>query len=319
MRFKFYILIFIFCVLAGVDPAFAQRRGGAAAAANQATGTITVLTEPKATIWVDGVLRGETDESGKLVVKPVLRGTRKLKVRADGFKEVEKNLLPSQRGNVKIALIKTSNQAELAFQEAENAAGTDRVKAIQGYEKAIKLQPGFSEAYLGLARVLSTAGDTSGALEAIRNARRYRRIYPEASAVEGRIYNSMGEYDLAIDAFDRAVKEGRGFQPEAHTGLGLLFKEEAESANADNDKDDEKYYYTLAATHLEKAIDQLSGTEPVVYLFLGKIYEEMDDKKKAIAVYERFLRDMPDDDERSAVESFIDQLKKPDPLPQNQI
>ncbi len=313
MRQKFFVFVFIFSFLLAADNLYSQRRSSL----NQVTRTITVITEPKASIWVDGVLRGETDDSGKLEIKPVMRGTRKLRVRANGFKEVRRNLLPRQKGTVKVNLVKTNDQAVLAFQEAEKLMATSKTKAIESYERAIKLRPRFPQAYVGLARALSAMDAHEEALKMVKKARLYRRTYPEASAVEGRIYNEIGEYDKAIDSYDRAIREGRGFQPEAHTGLGLLFKDEAESAKADNDAEDEEYYYGLAAKSLEKAINQLSGTEAVVYLFLGKIYEETGDKKKAIAVYERFLRDMPDHEETSAVESFIVQLKKPEMTPQD--
>ncbi len=306
---KISIFIFVFCFVFVVNSLYAQNKKSSV---SQAARTIAVITEPNATVWIDGVKRGVTDESGKLIVKPVMAGMRKLRVRADGFKEIEKPLLPTQKGDVKIDLVKTNDPAELAYQEAEKMSGEDKNKAIELYEKAVKLRPNFPEAYVGLARVLSDTGNYDKALEAIKKAKKYRPIYPEATAVEGRIYKDIGEYDSAIDAFDRAVKEGKGFQPEAHTGIALLFKDEAESAKADNDLDDMKYYYGEAAKSFEKAIEQLSATEPVVYLFLGKIYEDMHDKKKAIAVYERFLRDMPDNEERTAVESFIVQLKKPD-------
>lgn len=305
---KFFVFIFVFCFLFAFENSYAQRsRRNASLSAR----TITVVTEPKAFVWVDGVRRGETDENGKLLVKPLMNGTRKLIVRADGFREVAKTITATQKGTVKITLIETNDQAELVFQEAEKVLSEDKNKAAELYEKAIRLRPKYEAAYIGLARALSSLGNHDEALKVISKARRVRPSFPEASAVEGRIYKSLGEYDKAIDSFDRAIKEGKGFQPEAHTGLALLFKEEAESARAENDIDDEKYFYEESAKSFEKAIEQLSATEPVVYLFLGKIYEDMGDKKKAIAVYKRFLRDMPDHGEVPAVESFIVQLNKP--------
>lgn len=299
---KVFVLIFVLIVLVGYSSAQVNRKAR----------TITVLTEPNAVLWIDGVRRGETDQKGKLVVKPVTSGTLKLRVRADGFKEVNKILRSTQKGVIKITLVKTNDPAELTFQEAEKMMFESKSKAVDLYKTALRLRPRFREANIGLARALSSLGNYKEALEAISKARKIHSVYPEASAVEGRIYKSMGEYDKAIASFDRAIREGKGFQPEAHTGLALLFKEEAESANADNDTEDEKYYYAEAAKSFEKAIAQLSGTEPVVYLFLGKIYEDTGNKKKAIAVYQRFLQDMPDHSEVPAVESFIYQLKQPE-------
>lgn len=307
MSQKICIFVFIAIFIFAVDSTLAQKSKSAKAAVR----TVTVVTEPKAKVWIDGIFRGKTGEDGKLLIKPVMPGTRKIRVRADGFKEVNKNLLSRQKGNVSIKLVKTNDKAELAFQEAEKMSSEDKNKAVELYKEAIRLRPKYADAQIGLARLFLGMGSYDEALEAITNARKIRPVFPEASAVEGRIYKEMSEYDKAIDSFDRAVKEGKGFQPEAHTGLALLFKEEAESAKAENDSEDEKYYYGEAAKSFEKAIEQLSATEPVVYLFLGKIYEDTGNKKKAIAVYERFLRDMPDHSEATAVESFIQQLKKP--------
>jgi tetratricopeptide (TPR) repeat protein len=276
--------------------------------AQRAVRTITVVTEPKAKVWIDDVLRGVTDESGKLVVKPVAPGVRRLRVRADGFKEVSRNLTAAEKGEVRVALVETTDEAELAFQKAE--AATDRTKAVELYRQAVKLRPKYAEAYLGLARALEGAGDYDGALAAIKNARRARPVYPEASAVEGRIYKDIGEEEKAIASFNRAIKEGGGFQPEAHTGLALLYKDSAYGAGSAGDLEEENRLYALAVAHFQKAIEQLSATEPIVYLLLGEIYEKQEKYKEAIKIYEKFLADFPDSEERTAVESFIVQARK---------
>jgi tetratricopeptide (TPR) repeat protein len=302
MQRKFFGLIFLFGLLFIFEHTLTA----------QTARSVTVVTEPKAVVWIDGVRRGETDESGKLIVKPVTAGERILRVRAYGFKQYEKPLAATADGDVKIALEKTNDAAELAFQEAEKVLAEDQVKALELYQKAVSLRPEYPEAQVALARLETDLGNYDEALDAIAAARKARSLYPEATAVEGRIYKELGEYNKAIDTFDRAIKEGKGFQPEAYTGLALLFKDEAESAAADNDIEDEKFFYAEAAKNFEKAIEQLSATESVVYLFLGKIYEDTGQKKKAIAVYEKFLRDMPEHEEVPAVKSFIIQLNKPD-------
>ena len=297
MRYRFILISFAISCTANI----VFINGQAAAR------TITVITEPGASVWIDDVLRGKTDESGKLVVKPVAAGIRKLRVRAAGFKEISQNLTAAQKGDVKIALVKTNDEAELAFQKAE--AETDKAKAVELYEKAAKLRPKYAEAFLGLARVLESQGDFDGALGAIKNARKARPIYPEASAVEGRIYKDAGEDEKAVASFNRAIKEGKGFQPEAHTGLALFYKEKASGAeNLGNAEENE--FYNQAIVHFQKAVEQLSATEPVVYMLLGEIYEKQKKYNEAIKIYEKFLRDFPESEERTAVESFIVQIKK---------
>src|SRR5689334_3798425 len=105
MRYRFTFLTIFLTVFTTVS-AFAQP--GRA---------ITVITEPNATVWVDDIRRGVTNENGKLVVKPLTAGARRIRVRASGYKEFSLALLPAQRGDVKVALTKTTDEAELAFQQ----------------------------------------------------------------------------------------------------------------------------------------------------------------------------------------------------------
>jgi tetratricopeptide (TPR) repeat protein len=288
----------------------AQPRG--AAPAQAATRSITIVSEPGAIVWLDDIRRGTTDESGKLVIKNAPGGIRKLRVRADGFKEVSQPLSAAQRGEIKIALVKSTDEAEIAFQQAEANVSVDREKSAELYRKAARLRPKFAEAQLGLARVLSAAGNNEEALQAIRDARKIRPIYAEASAVEGRIHVSEGDEDKAIASFRRAIKEGKGIQPEAHTGLGLLYKERADGFGANGDLEQEKVNYELAAAEFRKAIQQLSGAPDaeVVYQYLGVAYEKQQKYAEAIKIYEEFLRVFPDSAETSVVRSFIVQAQK---------
>lgn len=302
MRLKNYLPALIFCLVF-------------AAAAFGQTRTITVISEPNATVWLDELLRGKTDENGKLLIKPVTTGAHRIRVRADGFKEASQNLTAAQKGDVKIALVTTEDKAELAFQEAERMTLVDRDKAVAAYRKAIELRPKYAEAQLALARVLLAKSDYDGALAAIREARRARPAYAEASAVEGRIYIAVGDEGdeaRAIAAFKRAITEGRGIQPEAQTGLGLLYKEKAEAAGSESDYEAEEANYLIAAGYFKKAVAQLAGAPDAItiYQLLGLSYERMKKYPEAIAVYEEFLRVFPDANEAATVESFIVQLKK---------
>ncbi|MDQ3129697.1 MAG: tetratricopeptide repeat protein, partial [Acidobacteriota bacterium] len=286
------LILKIFCLIG----LFASMVSAQKPATTQATRTITVITEPNAIVWLDDLRRGTTDESGKLIIKPVTAGAHKLRVRADGFKEALQNLTAAQKGDVKIALVKTTDQAELTFQEAERLSTTDREKAIAAYRKAISLRPKYAEANLALARVLSASGDNEGALKAIAAARKARLNYAEASAVEGRIYVSEGDEKKAIATFKRAITEGKGIQPEAQTGLGLLYKEKAEASGSTGDFESEEANYMLAAGYFRKAVSQLAGAPDAItiYQFLGLAYEKMKKFDEAIAVYEEFLRVFPD-------------------------
>lgn len=297
--------------------AFSQPKRPVAAVATTAFRSIAVATQPDAIIWIDGVRYGTTDKAGKLEIKTVAAGAHTLRVRADGFKERSQPLTAVQRGEVKIDLVKTTDEAELAYQEAERMTGSDRDKSAEAYRKAIKIRPNYPEAYLGLGRVLSDAGDFDTALKAIVSARKLRPGYAEASAVEGRIQKENGEEAKAIAAFKRAITEGKGFQPEAFTGLGLLYKEKAEGLGGSGDFDGETANYNESAKTFRSALKQLSGAPDatVLYQLLGLVYERQKKYKDAIALYEEFLRIFPDSNDAAAVRSFIVQLKKDMPTP----
>lgn len=273
---------------------------------------LIVTSEPSAKVWVDGILFGRTGSDGKLRIAAPSKATHSLRVRADGFKEATRTILPSQSNEISVQLTKTSDPAELAYQEAERQSSRDRDKAIDSYRKAIRLRPGYVWAYIGLARVMSEASDPEGAAKAIRDLRKYSPRNAEASAIEGRTLKDAGEEEKAIAAFKRSITETKGFQPEAYTGLGLLYKERAEGYGGSGSFEQEAANYELSAGYLKTALKQLSGAPDaaVLYQLLGLVYERQKKYSEAIALYREFLSLFPDSNDAPAVSSFIDQLKK---------
>lgn len=274
--------------------------------------TITVASEPGAIVWIDDVRYGKTGTDGKITIRTVARGAHTIRARADGFKEASKTATAAQRGEVRVPLSRTEDKAELKYQEAERLSLIDRDKAADAYRQAIAMRPGYERAYIGLARILSEAGDTDGALAAIRDLRKTKPRNAEASAIEGRIRKDGGDEEKAIAAFRRAIAEGKGFQPEAYTGLGLLYKERAEGYGGEGDFVNEAANYNEAAKYLRIALKQLSGAPDasVLYQLIGLILERQKKYAEAIALYEEFLKFFPDSNDATAVQSFIVQLKK---------
>jgi tetratricopeptide (TPR) repeat protein len=306
-------LIFALCLCvlyqAAAAPARAQRkraapRPAAVAAAKPAAAvarTLTVVTEPNAVVWLDDLRRGATNEAGQLELAKVSPARHTLRVRARGFAERTLTLPPAHRGRVNVALVRTTDAAELAFQEAEElrekASDEDsRRRAVETYQRALKLRPRHLVARVGLARLLSDLGDFAGALEQLEAARDVRPAYAEASAVEGRVHRASGDDEAALEAYRRAAREGRGFQPEAHTGIGIILQEKGD--------------YAGAAASYRKAVAQLSDTEPVLYQLLGETLERQENYKEAVAAYEKYLELAPEGKLAPAVRSVIDQLRK---------
>ena len=281
--------------------AFAQRTRKPPTAASSSNKSITVHTEPKAIVWLDEVRRGVTDDTGNLALEKVSAGRHTLRVRASGFKERALALLPTQRGAIAVRLTRTTDEAELTFQQAEEAREKARDEesrraAVELYRRALKLRPEFPEAHVGLARVLLDLNEYKNALQEIADARADRPVYPEASAVEGRVYRYFSFWDDAIASFRRSIREAHGFQPEAHTGLALLLEEKGETENA--------------IPEFRTAIVQLSDSEPLLYQLLGAAYERLEKYKEAVEAYEKYLQLAPDGNLAPAVRSVIDQLRK---------
>lgn len=270
-------------------------------ATQAATKSIVVRTEPKASVWLDEVRRGVTDEAGKLALLKVSAGRHTLRVRASGFKESTIQIAPARRGTIEVKLVRTTDEAELLFQQAEEARESARDEearkaAAELYRRALGLRPRFAAAHLGLARALLELNDYNAALEEINAARAARPIYPEASAVEGRILRMAADTSAAIESFRRAIREGRGFQPEAHTGLALVLED--------------KGRYEEATEEFRAAILQLSDTEPVLYQLLGAAYEKLQKYKEAVGAYEKYLELAPEGTLAPAVRSILDQLRR---------
>jgi len=261
---------------------------------------LTITTEPNAIVWIDDVRRGTTDESGKLTLTKVTPGRHTVRVRASGFKEATASLLPARR-TLAVKLAPTTDEAELLFQKAEIAREQARDDAAREeaaglYREVLKVRPAYPAARVGLARVLLDLNKFKEARAEIDAARRARPVYPEASAVEGRIYREEAFTDDAIRSFRRAIREARGFQPEAHVGLARVLEDQGD--------------FAAAVVELRKALDQLSDSEPVIYQMLGAAYEKINKPKEAIAAYEKYLELAPNGSYAAAIRSILNQLKR---------
>ena len=261
---------------------------------------LTITTEPNAIVWIDEVRRGTTDASGKLTLAKLSPRRHTVRVRANSFKEATAVLLPGRR-TLTIKLVGTSDPAVLMFQRAEKAReeardDATRENAADLYREALKNSPANAAAHVGLARVLFDLNKFKEAHAEIDAARRSRPVYPEASAVEGRIYREEGFTDDAVRSFRRSIREANGFQPEAHVGLARVLEDKGDSA--------------AAILELRKALGQLDDSEPVIYQMLGAAYEKVNKPKDAVAAYEKYLQLAPNGSYAAAIRSILNQLKR---------
>lgn len=300
MKVRTQLLIVIALIGGCFAHVIAQRRTSTPQRTGSQTSSITIKTEPNAIIWIDEIRRGSTDASGQLVVSKLSTGGHRLRVRASKFKETSISLV-SVRGQMSVRLVRTTDEAELKFQQAEEAhdqAKDDEARkhAVDLYREALKLRPSYAAAHLGLARALLESNQNEKALAEIEAARRARPVYAEASAVEGRIYREMAFADDAAKSFQRAIREAKGFQPEAHVGLARVYEDRGQ--------------YETAASEYELAIKQLSDSEPVIYQLLGATYEKLEKYKEAVTAYEKYLQLAPNGNLAPAIRSIIDQVRR---------
>ena len=295
---SFLFALFLLLSISSVNLCFSQRRNNSQLSPHPSS--LTIQTEPNAIIWVDDVRRGVTDATGKLELSKISAGRHAVRVRAMGFKEVTVPLFAGRR-SLAVKPTRTTDQAELIFQQAEDARekakdNEARQKAAELYQQALRLRPTSPAAHVGLARVLLELNDYQKALAEIDAARRTRPAYAEASAVEGRINREAAFTDEAIRSFRRSIREAKGFQPEAHVGLARVLEEKGQ--------------YPEAIAEYRAAIAQLSDSEPVIYQLLGASYEKQQKYKEAVAAYQKYLELAPNGSLAPAIRSIIDQLRR---------
>ncbi len=295
------VFLFVFClVLFSFNQSQAQKKN--AGVTKPATSkTLIVKTQPNAIVWLDEVRRGYTDENGRIELKSMTNKSHELRVRAKGFRETTITIAPPFRNEVSVKLVQTTDESERLFQEAEEArekakVDDERDAAIELYRNSLKLRPNNSAAHVGIARLMMSLGEYEDALEEIKSARKLRPNYAEASVVEGRIYVKMYEEESAVASFQRAIREAKGYQPEALTAWAFIYEENVQ--------------YEEAAIQLKAALSQLYDTEPILYVKLGEYYEKLDRFKEAITAYEKYLAVAPNGEQATAIRSFIDQLKR---------
>src|SRR5215213_3616383 len=141
-----------------VLPASAQARGAKRTPAPAATTgrVLNLSTQSGAVVWVDEVRRGAADAGGKLSLK-LTPGRHSLRVRAKGYAERTLALLPTQRGALPVVLTETTDEAELFFQQAEEAREKgNNAEAVELYRQALGKRARYAAAHLGLARSLES-------------------------------------------------------------------------------------------------------------------------------------------------------------------
>lgn len=149
--------------------------------------------------------------------------------RAQGRDELADSILAQ-------ALEIDANVAELHYlqgQQLKNEPGRLR-DALQSFERAVQLRPGYAEARMALGVQLLAGGNYADALSHFEAAERLVPTLPAVYVNLGDAYRALERWTDAQAAYRRAL-ELQSKLPEAHFGLGLLYL----SAGADFPGNDE--------------------------------------------------------------------------------
>ncbi|MBI2901175.1 MAG: tetratricopeptide repeat protein [Planctomycetes bacterium] len=107
-----------------------------------------------------------------------------------------------------------------------------RAEALEGYEKALEVEPGYAKALFRMAHTMDLRGDDARALELYEQLRKLRPCHLHAMINLGTIYEDRGDYDRAADCY-RAVLE---YYPN-HARARLYLKDAVASQSMFYDED----------------------------------------------------------------------------------
>jgi len=117
---------------------------------------------------------------------------------------------------------KRNESAKSLMAEGDKAAEQGRLQdALNLYTKLVNEQPGFTDAYIGIAHVLNAAGNPQSALEILNSARRIDPRIPKLHIEEGTLALQLGDPREAEAAF-RAALSIDSMNVEAQKGLTLI-------------------------------------------------------------------------------------------------
>jgi tetratricopeptide (TPR) repeat protein len=175
-------------------------------------------------------------------------------------------------------------------------------KAVGAFEKALDLNPNYTEASLNLAVTYNNLGRYEDANAIFEKAAKVAKTAQGAldpyirgklanqHADLGDIYFDLGLYGDAIDEYLKAVGLGRTFS-DLHTKLGIAYREQKE--------------YARAFEQFEAAV---KGNEKYVpaYLHLGITHYKMGEIEKAVEAWQKALEVDPN---AKTVKVYLESIK----------
>jgi protein O-GlcNAc transferase len=188
----------------------------------------------------------------------------------------------------------------------------DLEKASILYEKALKVEPDFSEAYFNLGKIFQDQGSYQKAVSCYLKLLHLKPDSYEAYYNMGLIFQSEGRHNEAISYYQKALILSPGI-PEAYNNMGNAFQAQGKAVEAiscykkalELKPHYAQAYYNMGRTHYEqKDYDEaifcyqnalrLKPDYAEAYHNLGKAYYDQVDFEKAISCYNKALKVKPD-------------------------
>ena len=161
---------------------------------------------------------------------------------------------------------------------ASNAGLRNFVAAILNYKKALKINPGYADAYYSMGVALHEQDDLVAAIVSYNQALKIEPDYIEAHLNKGKIFKDQGDIEASILSYNRALKIDPGLT-EAHYNMGNALKEKG---NLD-----------AAIASYNKAL-MLNADFTEVHYNMGLALMERGDLDAALDSYRRALKINPD-------------------------
>lgn len=150
--------------------------------------------------------------------------------------------------------------------------------AIESFDRALSINPDFSEAHYNRANALKEKGELAAAIESFRDAIRLRPVFAEAHNNLGITLQECGDLAAAIESFNQAIAIAPDFA-EAHNNLGNAAMETGDLA--------------AAIEGFNRAL-QIEPDFAEAHNNLGNALKEKGKFELAIESFDRALRIVPD-------------------------
>ena len=170
------------------------------------------------------------------------------------------------------------------YADAYNNMGTTlqdqgkREEAIEAYNKALAIKPDYAEAYYNLGNTLQDQGKLEGSIEAYNKALVFRPDYGDAYCNIGNAFQEQGELDEALEAYKKALFHKYDFA-KAYCNMGNVLKDQGKL-------DEALEAYTRALSHKYDFAE--------AYCNMGVTLNDQGKPEEAIAVYNKALSLKPD-------------------------